>query len=362
VPGPGPYLLSHSVGCLPRQAQRRLSQYLLAPWAKQGSDGWPAWLGAIDRFRSALGTLIGASPEDICPQPSVSAGVTSLISALPRARGRDVLLTSAHSFPSVGFALTAFERLGYRVEFLPETVDPADPQAWTGALDDRVAAVIAMHVHSNSGRVSPIEEIVTAARAAGAFSIIDVCQSTGILPVQLDVWGADAVVGSCVKWLCGGSGAGFLWVRRALIDDLEPIDIGWFSHENPFEFNIRGFRYASDARRFWGGTPSVAPFVLATAGIDTIVGIGQSEILEHNRRLIEAFAQRAGIAIDMANRGGTLCLVSNDTDVLVERLDALRCRSDRRGTVARLSFHAWNTIDEAQRVGQALNDLHVALA
>jgi selenocysteine lyase/cysteine desulfurase len=361
VPGPGPYLLSHSVGSLPRRARGLLTRDLLAPWMKQGSDAWPLWLAAVDRFRAALAGLIGANVTEICPQPSVSAGVTNLLSGLRREPRRNKLLTSAHSFPSIGYALSAFERLGLEVEFLPEAVDPGDAAAWTAALDHRVAAVVAMHVHSNSGRISPVAEIAASARTVGALSIIDVCQSTGVVPVDAHAWGADAIVGSCVKWLCGGSGAGFLWVRQALIAELEPLAVGWFSHENPFEFDIRDFRYSDDARRFWGGSPSIAPFVLATAGIETIAGIGQGQVMAHNRKLIEDFAVHAGIELNMVGRGGTLCLTSADTEAAIARLDGARCRYDRRGDVIRLSFHAWNTVNEAQRVGAAVQGLGLQL-
>ena len=361
VPGPGPYLLSHSVGCLPAASRSRFERDLFGPWAEKGSDGWPDWLAAIDAFGTALARLLGVEPREICPQPSVSAALTSLLSGLPRERGRDVLLASAHSFPSIGFALGQFERMGYRLELIAEEEMPSLPETWTQRIDGRVAAVVAMHVHSNSGRVAPLAEIAGAARSAGALAVADICQSAGVLPIALRETGVDAAIGSCVKWLCGGPGAGFLWLRGERIGEFAPLGVGWFSHDQPFEFDIRDFRYAQDAKRFWGGTPSIAPYVLATSGIETIAGIGVEAILAHNRALVETIGAAAGIELDMSDRGGTLCLRTDDADAAAAALAEHGCRFDRRANVLRLAPHVHNDEREAEIVGDALRGRDAAL-
>lgn len=362
VPGPGPYLLSHSVGCLPRATRARIERELLDPWATQGADSWGAWLPAIDSFRSAVARLIGGDIAEICPQPSVSAALSNILSGLKREPGRDVLLASAHAFASIGFAMRQLGALGYRLELIREDRNPIDPQVWADALGPHVAAIVPMHVHSNSGLVSPMAEIAALARAAGAISVVDACQAVGIIPVSPHEWGVDALIGSSVKWLCGGPGAGFLWVRRALISELEPVNAGWFSHESPFEFDIRDFRYADDARRFWGGTPAPAPCIIAASGIEAVLGIGQDTILTNNRALVTTAAEAADTAFDMTDRGGTLCLTGDDVDAAEAALRAIGCRFDRRGRILRLSFHVWNDRDQAQAIGLALRGHHMHLA
>jgi selenocysteine lyase/cysteine desulfurase len=360
TPPGGPYLLSHSVGPQPVAAAPLLHQTLLAPWAAKGGEAWGDWLAAIDRFRASLAGLLGGGPADYCPQANLSAGLTRLLTGLTVDPRRPVLLAAETSFPSLGFVLQQMTRLGYQLRWLPRAADVTDAGVWAAALTDDVAAVLTMHVHSNSGAVAPVTEIAALARARGIVSIVDVAQSAGILPIDVTAWGADAVLGSCVKWLCGGPGAGFLWVAPGLVEAVRPLDVGWFSHAEPFAFDIHDFRYAPDARRFWGGTPSVAPYVLATAGIETVAALGVQQILQHNRRLIArlraAVPARWHDRLDVTARGGTLCLpLADDEAGLVGRLRAIGCRFDQRGAVLRLSFHAGNTDDEADRVADCFS-------
>jgi selenocysteine lyase/cysteine desulfurase len=251
--------------------------------------------------------------------------------------------------------------MGYRLELISEEENPARPESWTSRIDERVAAIIPMHVHSNIGLVTPVTAIAAAARDAGAISILDICQSAGIIPIDLPAFGVDAAIGSCVKWLCGGPGAGYLWVRGDLIAEIEPVGVGWFSHADPFEFDIRDFRYADDAKRFWGGTPSIAPYVLATGGIETISGIGVDVIFSHNRQFIEAFADAAEVGIAMSGRGGTMGLTARDIEATAATLGAMNCRFDRRGPIIRLSPHIYNGLDEARDLGSALRGQGLAL-
>ncbi len=359
VPPGGPYLLAHSVGCLPARSRAAFNDTVLKPWAQKGGDAWPDWLAAIDDFRSALAQLLGGRLDDYCPQPNLSAALYSLLSALPRREGRNVIVASAHSFPSLGFVMQQADSLGLTLELIPEDRDPGDLDTWDQALRNDVAAVLVMHVHSNTNVASPIADIAEIARSRGIFSIIDVAQSAGILPIDVAALSADAIIGSCVKWLCGGPGAGFLWVDPASINDLHPRNVGWFSHEAPFEFDIRDFRYAPDARRFWGGTPSVAPCVLAASGIGLINEIGVPAILAHNRSLIAHIASQAPDHLrpqfDRTARGGTICLQpGGDIDRMAAALTERNCKFDRRGETLRLSFHLWNDQTDADLVAEAM--------
>ena len=357
VPGKGPYLLTHSVGCLPRVARAALEANFLQPWEERGGNAWPEWLGQVEGFRAALAQLFGGVAADYCPQSNLSSGLSKLLSALPAADGR-MLLAAEDSFPSLGFVLQQAGRRGYDTRLIPRAQPPDDIRTWAEALTSEVRVALVTHVHSNTGRVAPVEEIAKLCAARGILCVVDVAQSAGILPLDFPALGADVVLGSCIKWLCGGPGAGFLWVRPGLVGTLQPVDVGWFSHEDPFEMDIHSFRYASDARRFWGGTPSVAPFVIAAASLGHIHALGVAEIHAHNRRLVQAFKDALPPAwrarLPPWPTGGTLCIaLGSEFEAVTRALNAAGAQFDSRGDVIRLSFHACNTADDALRVARA---------
>lgn len=359
VPGSGPYLLTHSVGCLPRSSRAALDAHFLRPWAELGGNAWPVWLRHVEAFRAALANLFGGAPPEYCPQANLSSGLAKLLLALPRApAAKSTLLAAEDSFPSLGFVLRQAERSGHSLRLLPRTDSPDALRTWSDALTDDVRVALVTHVFSNTGRVAPVAQIAKLCAERDILCVVDVAQSAGILPVDVSELGADAVLGSCIKWLCGGPGAGWLWIRHELIAALEPVDVGWFSHADPFEMDIHHFEYATDALRFWGGTPSIAPFVLATAGLGLIHELGVEKIRAHNRRLIQAFTDALSRAwrarLPAWPTGGTLCIpLGTEFDAVTTRLKNAGAQFDTRGDVIRVSFHACNTDEDATRVALA---------
>jgi kynureninase len=359
IPDGGPYLATHSVGCLTTAAAEALQRDYLEPWRRHGAEAWDGWLGGIDRFRGSLAQLLGGSAGDYCPQSNLSAALAALLGALPRPDPRrNVWLAAEDSFPSMGFVLRRAESLGYRTLLIPRARDPGSLQSWLDALTADVQGVLVTHVFSNTGVVSPLAAIARHARAAGVLCVADVAQSAGILPVSVEELGADVIIGSCVKWLCGGPGAGFLWMRESLANRLEPSDVGWFSHAEPFEMDIHAFRFAPGVRRFWGGTPSVAPYVCAAASLGVLAGIGVAAVHAHTRSLQAAFHDALPAhwreRVPLAGIGGTLCIRCGDARQSVR--DALRKRGaqfDVRGEVVRLSFHVCNSAEQACSVAGA---------
>jgi kynureninase len=359
VPGPSPYLMAHSVGCLPVAADQAIRDAYLQPWAECGGDVWPAWLARIDAFRDALAVMLGGDRAEFCPKPNLSAGMFSLLAALPApVQNRNAWLISEDAFPSLAYVIVGAHRLGYELRVIPRAQSPSDLDAWADAITPDVCGVLATHVHSNTGSVAPIEALATLCRDRDVFCVIDIAQSAGVLPIDLRRIDADAVLGSCIKWLCGGPGAGFLWINSRRLRQLDPIDIGWFSHADPFEFDIHHYRHADDALRFWGGTPSVAPYVLAEAGLQLLQRIGIDTIRRHNLDMIDAFAsalpERWQSRMPAMPMGGTVCMPTDgEGDRIAAALKAIGARFDRRQQIVRLSFHLWNSADEATAVAAA---------
>ena len=353
------YLKSHSVGCQSKAAEAMLRDAMLAPWRDTG-EAWPHWLAALDRWRAALSEMTGVEAADLCPAANVSAGLSRYLSALGTATGRRTILLAPSAFPTIGYVVGGLAAAGWTARYLPADADVRDPASWTAALDDDVALVIAMHVTSNSGALADMAGIAAAATAAGARCIADCAQSVGVVPVTPAAWGVDAMLGTSVKWLCGGPGAAWLWVAPHDRAALEPMERGWWSHADPFAMDIADFRYAPDARRWWGGTPDVAPFVLSAAGIAEIATIGIERVRAHNlalqAMLRDALAPKTPQWRWPAGAiGGTLCIDTGaDQPRVAAALDAQKLSADFRGSVLRLSFHAYSGVGDVERTVAAL--------
>ncbi|WP_374353462.1 aminotransferase class V-fold PLP-dependent enzyme [Chitinimonas sp.] len=348
----GIYLLNHSVGRPLRTVQADLAERFLTPWADAAGDPWGAWMGELQAFNQALATLLHGDAALFCPQTNLSSALGKVLSALPKRAGAQKILLSEHDFPSLGFVAEQAKRLGYELAWLPREADHTDPQAWADAMAPDVQWLLITQVQSNTGVQVPVAEIVAEAAQRDILTVVDVAQSVGILPIDLGEWNASFVIGSCVKWLCGGPGAGFLWVNPHLLGQCQPADVGWFSHENPFEFDIHHFAYHPSALRFWGGTPSVLPYVLASHSINYLSRHGIAQVRAHNlaltQRLIDGCAPAHIVSPHgAAQRSGTVIAHFGERqDAVIAALRAAQIRFDVRGLGLRLSPHLYNSVDD----------------
>lgn len=341
------YFLSHSVGAQPKTYDAAVAKGYADPWRIKGFHVWDPWFDALAVFQKGLAPIIGADADDICPQSNVSSGISKILFSLPERRGRKKIVLTEEDFPTVGFALAQGRRLGYELVFLPGGERLADPDAWAPAFADDVQLVVATQVYSNRGVLAPVADISRRAREAGVFSMIDVAQAAGTVPVRLNSWSPDFAVGTSLKYLCGGTGAAFLWADRQTATQTAPLDVGWFSHAEPFEFDIHHFEYAPGAARFTGGTPSIAPFAGAAAGHDILNTHGVDAIYEHNQslltRLFSALPEDAMLSTTKAGARGSAALIKvRDYDAAAASLAAAGvCHDKRRGAV-RVSVHLYN--------------------
>ena len=208
--GEGIYLLNHSVGRPPRSAEAAAHDAYFEPWQGGAAEPWDAWFDTVERFRAAVSTLLGGRAAQVCPQANLSSALTKIVHSLPRRVGRDTIVYTEADFPSMGFVLAMAGRAGFRLRCIPDTADFATLDCWESALDDDCCLALVTHVHSNTSRQVPVAEICSLAREREIMTVVDVAQSAGVVPIDVGRWDADFVVGSCVKFLCGGPGAGFL--------------------------------------------------------------------------------------------------------------------------------------------------------
>lgn len=348
----GIYLLSHSVGLPLKNAMEHITRGFYEPWMAANEEIWLNWLTGIEGFRSELGKLFNSDAANFCPQTNVSGAVTKLLYSLPRREDKTTILLSEEDFPSVAFVLGKAESSGFRLKFIPREEDTLDISVWDNYLTSEVGLVLVTHVQSDNGKLLPVKKINALARQRDILSLVDIAQSAGVVPIDFQPWQADFVVGSCVKWISGGPGAAFLWVDPDLISHCKPVDVGWHSHENPFEFDIHNFRYAEGALRFWGGTPSVLPFLMAANSLALLNNTGIDKIRAHNvqltQQIIDAIEPQHLVSpANEAERGGTLVLNFGERQqAVVDRLHKTNVHFDIRATGIRLGPHVYNTAEQ----------------
>lgn len=354
---PERYFLSHSVGCLPKSSQKAMSDHYFKPWGQSGGNAWPDWLSILEDYRSKIGEMLGVSSEGMCPQINVSSALTKILYSLPRQASRNVILLSPHDFPTNGFVFKQAERSGYKLKFVEG--DITDPQVWNRAFDSATAIVHITHALSNTSHLLPVKEICEMARQKEVVSIVDIAQSVGVVPIDLIDWKADFAIGTGVKFLCCGPGACFLYASKQMLENCTPVDVGWFSHENPFEMDIHDFRYADDAMKFFGGTPSPAPFILANESLSLLQHIGHQSIYETIQTSLSVLIEGLPKAIlkspqDDHARGATLVVTPPNRDRLREALKVQNILHDERAEGFRFSIHAYTSSSDLDDLRQAI--------
>ena len=342
------------MGCLPINVESSLSEQFFHPWETDGGGAWNQWLKSIEEFRMQLSHLFNAKPKEFCPQANVSSAFTKILSSLPTKKDKISLLISEHDFPTISFVAQQCKCPDVNITYIPKNQSMFNLNVWEQYLDKSIDVAFITHVTSDTSQQAPVKDILNITQGHNIVSVVDIAQSAGVLPIDLKDWNADFVIGSCIKWLCGGPGAGFLWINEDNIKSFEPADVGWFSHKNPFEFDMHHFEYADNANRFWGGTPSVIPFVIACESLKTLSSIGFESIANHNALLVDKVL---GSQIDQDfeivtphernKRGGSITLRSQNNPKLFGRLKAQQVHFDmRQQNHFRFSPHIYNSHDE----------------
>jgi len=349
------YLLSHSVGRPLKSAKKSFEEDFFAPWTESGKEPWMNWLNIIDAFTFGLSRLFNSEQSQFCPQVNLSSALTKLLMSLSKLPEKPTVLISEEDFPSMGFVFQKVLGANAKIKYIPKELDVSDVNTWQQYISEEIDIVFISHAYSNLGKISPIKAIVELARKNGCLSIIDIAQSAGVVELDLTDVNPDFMIGSSVKWLCGGPGAGYLWINKAQLSQCKPNDVGWFSHKNPFEFDIHNFEYNDTALRFWGGTPSVAPYAIAAHSINYFADLGSSKIRKYNQYLIDLLINQLGDVvvspIEEAKRSGTVILNFGNNQIdAMEKLKQNCFSVDERAYGIRISPHIYNTHEDIMKL------------
>jgi len=341
------YLISHSLGPMPLGAEDNLLRYA-CEWRERGVRAWAeGWWETSTSVGDQLARIFGAAPGTTVMHQNVAVAQAVVLSCFEFEPPRNRIVYGEGEFPSVRYLYQAQRRRGAEVEVVP------DADAVLEAIDERTLLVPLSHVLFKTGEIQDVEAIVGRAHEAGALVVLDAYQSVGSVPLDVKRLGVDFAVGGSVKWLCGGPGAGWLYVRPDLIERLEPTFTGWQAHARPFAFEPEQ-EYASGAARFLTGTPNVPALYAASAGYDIVEEVGVERIRERSSRqtaLLVELLERAGFEVaspgDPNRRGGTVVVRTPELEAVHRELDAREIVCDFRPDAGiRLGPHFFNTDDE----------------
>lgn len=353
------YLNSCSLGALSHRALARIGMFH-EEWHTYGASAWyETWMGRLAELRARVGAMIGAGDGEIALAASTSAALSVLGSAFDYSK-RPRVVVAELDFPTVAYQWMV--RPDVEVIRVPSDDGVSiDPERMAAAIDDRTAIVSISHVFFTTGAIQQMQPIAEAARRHGAFFIIDAYQSAGQVPIDVGALGADALVTGPLKWLLGGPGLAYLYVRDEWLHALHPTITGWFAARAQFDFDIHGFEFKEDARRFELGTPALPTVHSALGGQDIIDQIGVVPIRERNSDLTEHLLVRledAGLrfrgAADASARSALVMIPHDDPAGAVQRLADHDIIVDSRPGYVRVSPHFYNTHDEIDRFVQVL--------
>ena len=352
------YLINHSLGAMPAAAEERLLEYARA-WNTRGVRAWEeGWWEMSLTVGDQIGRLIGAPPGSVSMHQNVTLAEAVVVSCFDFRGPRRRIVYEEGNFPSVRYLYQAQERRG------ADIVVAADDEGVVEAIDERTLLVPVTHVLFKTGEIQHVEAIVAKAHDEGALVVLDAYQSVGSVPLDVTALGVDFAVGGSVKWLCGGPGAGWLYVRPDLAATLEPTVTGWQAHARPFEFEPEQ-DYADGAARFLTGTPNVPALYAATAGYDVVEEVGVARIrersMEQTALLVELLGEegfQVGSPHDPELRGGTVVARPPNFERVGRGLGERGVICDWRPDVGlRLGPHFFNTDDELRFAVEQIAEL-----
>ncbi len=350
------YLNTCSLGQLSRRSVVAVNHFMEL-WMRYGASAWyETWLGELAATRARFARLINAQPHEVALLPSVGVALSVIASSLDYRQRPEVVITEM-DFPTIPYQWMARNRDGVQVRFLPSPDRMGVPlQAFEAAINPKTALVATSHVFFTSGWIQDMAAISALAHAQGALSLFDGYQAAGQIPVDVKAADVDIYLSGGLKWLLGGPGIVFMYVKESLIEQLQPTTTGWFAAKDMFKFNPDRFEMAEDARRFEPGTPAMAAVYAANAGMSIIEEIGVVAVRARTQALdadlvtrLRAAGLEPRLPEDPEHHAGIVVLPVENPPALVKALaQEKNIIIDHRPGLVRLSPYFYNTEEENQ--------------
>jgi kynureninase len=362
------YLISNSLGAMPRAVYTKLHEFADS-WATLGVRAWGAgWWDLKRVVGDAIAPLMNAPAGSVLVHENASIAASILYSALDFSDAkRDKVVICDQDFPSDVYTLRAMlpQMQVHTVRSHDELT--IDTDALLAAIDARTRLVSLSHVLFRSAYIMPMTEIVAKAHAVGAQVLMNGYHSVGIIPVDVVASGVDFYIGGTLKWLCGGPGGVFLYIRPDVLPTLQPKITGWFAHQQPFAFDVEHFALREDSYRLANGTPGIASLYSIQPGVEIIKQVGVEAIRAKSQRQtaqIIALADGLGYEVrtprDPAQRGGAVTLTMPNVYEMSRELLARGFVIDyREGAGIRVAPHFYNSDAEVTAFMDALREIGV---
>jgi kynureninase len=361
------YLINNSLGAMPRAVEDEVAAFAKS-WGERGVRAWgEGWWEMAAETGDLLAPLLGVRPGSVSMHQNVAVAGAIFLSAMDYPAERNKIVYTELNFPNVMYLLEGERKKGAEIVVVPSDDGIGVPtERLLAAIDERTRLVPISHTLFRSAFVQDAQAIARRCREVGAVLLLDVYQSTGVLPLELEAWGVHAAMGGSVKWLCGGPGAGYLWVEPDFALTLQPSFIGWQADEEPFAFRPGPIHLRDEpAWRFLTGTPNVPALYSCRPGYRIVAGVGARKIRERSLALtahLMGLAEEAGFELrtprDPKHRGGTVSIFHPDADRLCHELIDREIVCDFRPNAGiRLSPHFFNTEAELEHAVATLKTL-----
>jgi selenocysteine lyase/cysteine desulfurase len=354
------YLNSCSQGALSDEVRQAYADYL-RDWDEKGSP-WEYWVERMEAARHAFAGLVNAETSEVAVTTSVSAGVSALASAFDFTGERNKIVVSDFEFPTVAQIWHAQESRGAEIVHVPAAGNVIPLSRFADAIDERTALVSISHVCFRNGSKLDIQAITELAHHKGALVLVDSYQALGTMPIDVKKLKVDFLVGGVLKYLLASAGLAYLYVRKDLINGLNPTAVGWFSQANIFAMDIYGNKPSPTARRFESGTPPVPNIYAAVAGIKLVQSVGLENIERHISELTGAIKEgvmQRGFnlvsPIDPDKHGALITVRSHKVDLLVKWLAKDGIITSSRDDNLRISPHLYNDMHDVDCLIDALS-------
>jgi Kynureninase len=360
------YLISNSLGAMPRGVRDSVNAYADA-WGERGVRAWEeGWWELAGNVAGQIAPLIGAGPGEISLHQNVTTTQAVIASCFDWSGSRNKVVMTDLEFPSVQYFYHEQRRHSARVELVPSGNSVRfELDEFLAAIDETTLLVPISLVLFRSSFIVNARAIIEKAHRVGAHVVLDVFQATGTIPVDVRGLGADFAVGGVLKWLCGGPGVAYLYVREDLRHKLRPAFTGWLAHRRPFAFEAGAIDARDDAYRFLNGTPHIPALYACQPGLAILNEVGARAIREKSvgmtTRVLEgakARGWRVNTQENPAERAGTVSVECPHAMEVGRELVARDILIDYRPQAGiRISPHFYNREEECDFVLSQIDEI-----